>query len=320
MVVVRPHESSGTNGSGVELRNVTYRGRSLLARAHVPILNVQYQEGTGSCGPTYRDWLWQETCFEVLTGNDVIPGFRLAKRPPQTLIESGEDGGNFRGVAVHFDGEDLVLTSEMRAGWYRYVTHWRLSPDGTIRSRMGISAVRNPCTCQLHVHHAYFRFDFDVDGVEPNFVEEFNDSGLLGLGLTDEWLRLPFEVSRTRDPDAGRHWRVGSDATGATCLVTPGHHDGTADRYGVNDTWHLRFHADEIDDGRGTSSTSSNSTQAGLDRFADGESIDGEDVVLWYGAHHEHDQVVEPTTGEYIGPILSPSWGDGTSQRLKLKR
>ena len=36
-LVVRPATSSGTNGSGVELRYVDYRGKRLLYRAHVPI-------------------------------------------------------------------------------------------------------------------------------------------------------------------------------------------------------------------------------------------------------------------------------------------
>src|SRR5262249_464656 len=43
LTVVRPAASSGTNGSGIELRHVNYRGKQVLYRAHVPILNVQYQ-------------------------------------------------------------------------------------------------------------------------------------------------------------------------------------------------------------------------------------------------------------------------------------
>ena len=46
-LVVRPAASSGTNGSGVELRYVDYRGKRLLYRAHVPILNVKGSLGLG---------------------------------------------------------------------------------------------------------------------------------------------------------------------------------------------------------------------------------------------------------------------------------
>ena len=49
-------------------------------------------------GP-YRDWLYEETCFQA-TGTDVAPGIRMCTAPPQTIFESGQDGGNFVGVAV----------------------------------------------------------------------------------------------------------------------------------------------------------------------------------------------------------------------------
>ncbi len=44
-LAVRPSASSGYWGSGVELRYVDYRGRRVLYQAHVPILNVLYEEG-----------------------------------------------------------------------------------------------------------------------------------------------------------------------------------------------------------------------------------------------------------------------------------
>jgi hypothetical protein len=59
LVVVRPRNSTPTTfnkGSGVELRLVSYRGKLVLWQAHVPILNVLYDDGT-----TYRDWQNQLT-------------------------------------------------------------------------------------------------------------------------------------------------------------------------------------------------------------------------------------------------------------------
>ncbi|MDP8978731.1 MAG: hypothetical protein M3N17_09210 [Actinomycetota bacterium] len=49
MVAVRPADSSGVAGSGIELRWVSYRGKRVLRRAHVPILNVRYDRD--ACGP-----------------------------------------------------------------------------------------------------------------------------------------------------------------------------------------------------------------------------------------------------------------------------
>ena len=54
---LRPADSSGVNGSGIEIRNVHYNGRLVLKRGHVPIVNVQY-DTLGSCGGAnhcYRD-------------------------------------------------------------------------------------------------------------------------------------------------------------------------------------------------------------------------------------------------------------------------
>ena len=81
-LAVRPAASSGTNGSGVELRFVDYRGKRVLFRAYVPILNVKYN--SDACGP-YRDWQNEEGMIQA-NGTDVAPGFRLCPTPAQTIL------------------------------------------------------------------------------------------------------------------------------------------------------------------------------------------------------------------------------------------
>jgi hypothetical protein len=158
---IRPAASSGTNGSGIELRNVKYRGKQVMKQAHVPILNVQYDDD--ACGP-YRDWLNDEWCFQAV-GTDIpgAPGFRWCTQAPETIFESGEDGGNFLGVAIyeHPDGS-LRLLSQLRAGWYRYIPEWRFYPDGRIMPLFRFGGVSNSCVCNVHHHHAYWRLDFDI--------------------------------------------------------------------------------------------------------------------------------------------------------------
>ena len=83
-LAVRPAASSGTNGSGIELRYVDYKGKRVLYRAHVPILNVKYDGN--ACGP-YRDWQYQEGMIQA-TGTDVAPGFRFCPAPVQTIIDT----------------------------------------------------------------------------------------------------------------------------------------------------------------------------------------------------------------------------------------
>src|SRR5918999_564618 len=142
-LAVRPAASSGTNGSGVELRFLDYKGKRLLYRAHVPILNVQYDGN--ACGP-YLDWQWQEGMIEA-NGADVGPGFRLCSVPAETILDTGQDAGNFLGVAIYVKGQEVVLVSEMQAGWYRYVSEWRLPAKGPNRPRFGVGGPPSSRLC-----------------------------------------------------------------------------------------------------------------------------------------------------------------------------
>jgi hypothetical protein len=220
-LVVRPAASSGTNGSGVELRFVDYRGKRVLYRAHVPILNVKYDGN--ACGP-YRDWQNEEGMLQA-TGTDVAPGFRLCPAPARTILDTGSDTGNFLGTAIYVRGQEVVLVSEMEAGWYRYISEWRLHANGTIRPRFGFSAVSSSCVCTTHHHHAYWRLDFDIRTAGNNRVREFNDPPLIG---SSKWHDKHFEISRPRDPARKRKWRVENDATGEGYEVIPGPTDGVA--------------------------------------------------------------------------------------------
>jgi hypothetical protein len=297
-VAVRPSVSAGTNGSGVELRRVDYRGKRVLFRAHVPILNVRYRDD--ACGP-FRDWQFEEGMFEA-DGDDVAPGFRLCPSRAETILESGKDHGNFRGVAVYVDGDEVVLVSELEAGWYRYISRWRLHADGTIKPRFGFGAVESSCVCNLHHHHAYWRLDFDVAGPAPNEVREFNDPPVTGA---DNWHRLGHEIRRLRDAGRKRKWQVRNTASGESYTLIPGPRDGHADAaFGVGDLWALRHRPDQTDDGIGFT-TELTEARAHLNRFVNGEPIEDTNVVLWYAAHFSHD-VHEHEVGHIVGPSLVP--------------
>ncbi len=304
LLVVRPQASSGINGSGVELRNVDYRSQRVLFRAHLPIVSVRYgpEANEVGCGPTLRAWQHEESCFRA-SGEDALPGFRVCSSPPQTVLESGVDGGEFRGVALWLDGEELVVVSQLDAGWHRYVSEWRLHADGTIRPRFGAAAARNPCTCMPQDHHAYWRLDFDVLGSEGNVVQEYNDPPVLG---TANWHTVHYEVRRVRDPAHGRYWRIRNVRASQGYAIIPGPGDGVADEYGAGDLWVLRHHSDEVDDDQGVS-TDPVRSRAQLDRFVSGESVERRDVVLWYGAHLFHHQAAAPEgPSRRVGPDLVP--------------
>jgi hypothetical protein len=295
LVVVRPTASSGTNGSGVELRMVEYLGARVLHRAHLPIVTVEYEDGAAG----ERHWADEEAAFEA-EGDDPVPGFRMSTSRPGTILETGADGGTFRGVALWVDGEEVVVGTQLAAGPYRYVQEWRLHADGTIRPRIGFSASTNPRTCRPHVHHAYWRLDFDILAPGSNVLREYNDPAIRG---ETKWHFMRFEVKRPRDDSHGRFWRIRHDRDGRDYSIRPGPGDGTAaGSFGAGDVWAVAFDPDELDDGQGFT-TDPALARAGLDRFVSGDPVHSKDIVVWYAVHVSHPGGEEL---DRVGPDLVP--------------
>jgi hypothetical protein len=180
----------GLKGQGVHEIVGVHLGRRVLTRAHVPILNVRYDRD--ACGP-FRDWQNEESRFQI-QGSAPAPGSRLCTAQPTTILESESDHGNFAGVAVWVDGDEVELVSELEAGWYRYVSRWRLGADGRIKARFGFGAVSNSCVCNTHHRHVYWRFDFDIGGAADDAVLEFN--GAADRHQRRPLVRRPFHARR----------------------------------------------------------------------------------------------------------------------------
>lgn len=157
-------------------------------------------------------------------GTDVASGFRLCSSPATTILDTGSDPGNFLGVALYVQGQEVVLVSAMEAGWYRYISQSRLHTDGTIRPRFGFSAVSSSCVCNVHHHHSYWRLDFDVRTAAHNKFREYNDPPLPGIGSNRH--DKVYEIMCPRDPARHRKWRVENVHTGEAYDVIPGLNDG----------------------------------------------------------------------------------------------
>lgn len=286
MNVTRPSASGGRWGSGIELRDVTYRNRLVFRRAHAPVLNVDYINNV--CGP-YRDPVNNENAFNV-GGTEIAPGFIKAASVPQTIFETKEDRGDFWGVAVYEDASELVLMSEISAGWYRYASEWRFNPNGTIRPFFKFDAVHNSCTCEAHNHHVYWRFDFDIEKAKPNGVDVLTSRG---------WSSVRREAKFLRNAEA-RAFRVSNRTSDFGYQLEYGPFDGTANRFGSGDVWVLKYQSNEIDDSRFGSSK-----DAKLDRFLNNAPVEGEDLVMWYAGHilHAEDGNEDP---HIAGPVLRP--------------
>ncbi|HZH33699.1 MAG TPA: hypothetical protein VEX64_02605 [Pyrinomonadaceae bacterium] len=306
MLVLRPGASSGVNGSGVEVRDVRYRGKSVLKRGHVPILNVEYARG--ECGP-YRDWQDEEGSFQApeAGATNPAPGIRILA-PGQiatTALETGSDVGNFRGVAIYTQNNETVMVSEMNAGWYRYIMEWRFADDGTIRPRYGFGATNNSCVCYVHNHHAYWRFDFDI--VQPNNKIFQIERGRKFLAPVRN------EMTTLRNYQTNKSLLIQNASGDEAYMLTPNVTDGKADTYGVSDLWVLRYKSveggssrqNEIDDGI-TCVTCANS-YIQINPFVNGESVENQDSVVWYGTHFIHSDGQNLLDPDRNGLVLSGS-------------
>jgi hypothetical protein len=306
-LAIRPATSSGLGDrSGIELRDVRYKGKLLLKRMHTPILNVDYDGG--ACGP-FRDWQWQEGMFQA-DGTDV-PGTNGGVRdcgntPAMTALETNDDRGNFRGIAFYRQNNEVVLVSEMNAGWYRYICEYRFDKNGTIRPRYGYGATTNSCVCFAHAHHIYWRFDFDIGGSADNVIRPSRREFSWGSPYSSE-----VRIHR----GARQNWLVQNTKTLDGYMIRPNSHDGSAAQgsYGRGDLWFVLFKATEISDKTAGVFTG---TPANLDAFVTGEALNT-DPVIWYAAHFYHDDGGnKPTpldtaprilTGHHVqGPDLMP--------------
>lgn len=283
---VRTQTSATSNGAGVELRNVRYEGKLVLLSANVPVLNVFY---TGNaCGP-FRDWLFSESCFDVTGGTESPAGFYTSTAESATICVDGTDAGNFRGVGIQTTEDALILVSEMSAGWYRYLNGWKLYANGDIKADFFYAGTFNSCTCNERIHHAYWRLDWAIDGVEdvsgPGGYVSANKPQRRDTPTVDSpWSDIALEETSLRAttyPAATPQYRVMNEETGVGYLVIPSKPDNTAaaDANGVSDMWFLKWKANETDD-TGFGSAINLSTY-----HSSAEAIGEERFVMWYGGH-----------------------------------
>ena len=337
--LLTPSQSSGNDGSAIEIRDAYYNGHKVFKRAHNPVLNVKYVSGS-PCN-CYRDWIDQEQHFQIVTAisnpnplncptSECTAGqgnYAESIVPVVTVCSNGGSHGDvppgmsgFTGVAGERLSDRLILTTQLAAGWYRYFISWTFYTDGKIEPRFGFAGVNNSCvSCCGHRHHAYWRFDFDID--DPN-----NDH--IGMPPSGSTPRPVIAQENMRNlPDATKMppFVVYDTVSLRGYSVVPGQENidspvGSAPNAGgpfwhgvqypfdVTDAFMLQYHESggvpqEINDNVGLGSCALTTTFLDFDN--DEALNDNGDVVLWYrgGGFHaggDLDACVK------VGPTLYP--------------
>ncbi|MDZ3822987.1 MAG: hypothetical protein U0S76_05235 [Pseudoxanthomonas sp.] len=282
-----PNQSIGPRGSGLELRAVHYRGILVAKRIHSPMLFAEYR--TSTC---YRDWkdTGTPTLAHTSTHNAMaVPpdlerlattSCSVSKSPTAsygTCPFQQPSGGGYQcttnnGVVIEDLGDHVRLTSQYRADWYMYDSRIRFFDDGTIEPTFGFGNNNGTFNNVTHWHHNYWRFDFDIDGADNHVVAE-------------NGVDQPVEFSALRGAPGSTTWTVRNTVTGRGYELVPG-----ADDYAVAtnesgrnfhtiDFMATRYVASQYGDNPSYSLGDCGMNQAAL---VNGQSIDNEDVVLWY--------------------------------------
>jgi Cu2+-containing amine oxidase len=261
---------------GIVVRNVRFRGHQVLYKASLPSLRVQY---SGPCGP-YKD---------PLNYNNS----KATTRCPSRMVC----------VYQYISGGQLALGVESfhRIGSYRLTHRWVFWENGWIMPRLYSAGLQ--CNYD-HRHHAYWRFDFDIDGAANDLVLEYNTyAGNNGWG--QGWHTKTREITRTKNPGSNRSWAVLDTGSGRGYHILPGPNDGTADAFSTSDLWVLHYRGPEDRNGRqGTAAAD------GLGAYLDGENVDAQDVTVWYCGHLTHHAEHGGDEWHSVGPNLAPfgSW------------
>ena len=298
-----PGASSGANGSGLELSDVRYKGTLVIARAHIPILNVKYAANPSGCGGQnlcYRDWFYSQQSFACAPTTS--PGICTGTTTPATTVcqHPGFDAGSFDGVAVESLPDRLRLTAQCQAGWYRYIPVWEFFTDGTIQARFVATSIDATCVAYTHQHHAYFRFDVDVNGSAGNLVDQ-----VFADGSTQ---RISTERNFTDTSPARSTWRVGSAGSPYVVEISRNAGDGAAgdapsvpNDFPGADGWVLAYDPNEISDYSNRSTCPAN-----LDSFVNGQNVNGADVVMWVraGALHQGEPGGNAQDCSMVGPTI----------------
>jgi hypothetical protein len=137
----------------------------------------------------------------------------------------------------------------------------------------------------------YWRFDFDLGTAANNSPAEYYKGSLKTIDTESMRARL----------SSDQHWVLSNTVSGEAVVIKPGPLDGNYDKFGQGDLWLLRSHFPlEIDDS-GQPSVGCSSC-ARINPMVNGESIQNQDIVLWYGAHWSHDHFDAPQHSD--GPTV----------------
>ena len=290
--------------------------RMVLFHASIAQIHVPYDDN-GTRYHDVTDYGLGDRNMNDLTNADCPNGTLLSHDDKNMLCQRVTRHGHaFSGGGLQHQGYVLSLFSVSHVGAYNYIPLWQFYDDGTIEPIMGATGklqrygneeehgwlVRpDGYTNKIgisHTHNYYWKLDFDLNGTgDDDIVEEIelvptDDSTQRILSV----IQLDIEAARSINMERMRTWRVrdgeAANANGQSISyrfepLRVGHRDeGPAyEPWTLNDFYVTKQKSCE---NYASKNPTTDDCAKDLSAFVDGESIDGADIVTWYGVTFHH--------------------------------
>lgn len=328
--------------AGLVLKDVSFRGCKVLKYAGLTEIFVPYDRGQPR--PTDFGNGIANQMEEILPGKDCVPGSLRCQAFDSQGKEQGKrfvmlheesTGLAYKGKHGRAYGKKLTLWSVYNLAGYHYINRWTFRDDGCLMPEIGLTGSLNhtgigdvsphgsvvgktargdKVFAPSHVHNIYYCLDFDIDGPDNNVVEEFNyQQDMRGsLSGTHSWTPILKESARQWSAANFRSWRVvnrnSKNALGLprSYELLPGGNGifrgGASEEFAQAELWVTQYHAHEYP-------VEKRSLKAALSRYLNEESVDGQDVVVWYVLHVHHIPRTEDWPAmpvDWVGFVLKP--------------
>lgn len=285
--------SGSQSGGGLQILTARYDGRTVLRRGSQPFVIVPYHTDH----PEYKDGLnHQGAPFSPIetdapNANTIPPNPRNVNL--SQLVEVEKKGP----TAV--EPAKLEIWAKFQVGWYQYVHRWEFLADGRIKPGVGLGGPLYPSVpSRSHIHNFYFRLDFAIGQGGDQVIEEQTHSNSRG----DGWSQIRTETKQRADSMEYPRWRIREDGSDESYELVPGSVDAPDSVHSTGDFWVVRREGYGKEMGAQVA-TGSPPTDAHLENgYGSGQSIVGEDVIIWYVLrehHHPIEQGEEQDTLPY---------------------
>ncbi|MFZ1388008.1 MAG: hypothetical protein WBP46_07100 [Thiolinea sp.] len=301
--------------SGISLHHVFYKPpkglrlmvlyRAELAQVHVPYDDngIRYHDIT--------DYGFGRSSLLALAKEDCPTGQLLNYHDKSAICQTTQNRGEaYRLGSETKQGHALNLFSVSQIGSYSYIPRWSFADDGSMEFSVGATGALQRILADdqvqrpgwnigydkvgiSHLHNFFWRLDFDLGGQRNKDYVEQVDFATQDAKLTRQSLIFNKETASSVDPELARTWIVASTVLKNNKKQAMGYEiqlnqAGQRDEgpeiepFTKHDLYITKEKSCELYASHNLSTLEEGESCAdNLAEFADGESIENEDIVVW---------------------------------------